>query len=156
MNLDILICLDSLTTIYMWEMLEWFTLWNGCSIWDQIACCWHQKVLTGIPTHTGSCRTSEPHTQKPDWDECSSVAQQKKAKAKAMHIHTFSQLRHRHSVGETYQSRWMDHGSVSWTSTRTATLGWDLAFCFAVICYDCPRPLHPKLTTQTCNKCRPR
>ena len=27
MNLDI--CLDSLASIWMWEMIEWFTLWNG-------------------------------------------------------------------------------------------------------------------------------
>jgi hypothetical protein len=32
MNLDIYIYLDSLTPIWMWEMLEWLILWNGGSI----------------------------------------------------------------------------------------------------------------------------
>ena len=36
MNLDLCMCLDSLTSIYMWPMLGSLTLWNGGSICEWV------------------------------------------------------------------------------------------------------------------------
>ena len=100
MNLDRYICLDSLASIWMWEMLEWLTLWNRGSIW-MWAMLESLIIWNGGSMYLSSTLVVNKHynsTFKPrkciQWYKCNRVTPTKKTVAKDLPMQWPAHLAH--------------------------------------------------------------